>query len=86
MYAPGTIIACRRNRKVYAGTGREVSIAAGIIMYGKSQLFEMVFTLGAAGGFPGLLDGGSNRAIRMAMMAITTSNSIRVKPRLVRIL
>ena len=49
----------------------------------ESKLFQVVRTLRAAASRT-FCTAGTNSAIRMAMIAITTSNSIRVKPRLIR--
>jgi hypothetical protein len=47
----------------------------------QADLLEVVDALGAAGRLARRLDGGQSRPIRTAMIAITTSSSISVKPR-----
>jgi hypothetical protein len=47
---------------------------------GQADLLEVVDALAAARGLAGLCTAGNSRAIRTAMMAMTTSNSISVKP------
>ena len=52
-----------------------------VAVQGETDLLEVVATLGAeAGESRTFWTAGSSRPIRIAMMAITTSNSIRVKP------
>ena len=50
-------------------------------MDGEPDLLEVVGALGPPGGLAGGLDGGQQQCDRTAMIAITTSNSIKVKPR-----
>jgi len=51
---------------------------------GEAELLEVVLALAAGGGLADLLEAGRSRPMRIAMMAITTSNSISVNPRRVR--
>ena len=50
----------------------------------QTDLFEVVFTLNPRGRLATLCTAGIKSATRTAMMAMTTSNSIRVNPRRVR--
>jgi hypothetical protein len=53
-------------------------------MHGQANLLEIVGALGATGGLTSSLDGGGRRAMRTAMIAMTTKSSIRVNPRRAR--
>jgi len=50
------------------------------LVQGKAQLPQIIAAGKPVGGFAHLLRRRNNRPIKTAMMAITTSNSIRVKP------
>jgi hypothetical protein len=52
-----------------------------VVVKRQADLFQIVLALAAAGGFRACCTAGSNSAIKMAMIAITTKSSIRVKPR-----
>jgi hypothetical protein len=51
-----------------------------IVVQPDADLLEIVRALDAPGCLTRRLNGGRSKAIKTAMMAITTSNSIRVKP------
>ena len=65
-------------------TGRERVVGLVIIVEGQADLLEVVDALAAASGLRAAWTAGRSRAIRTAMIAITTSSSISVKPRRVR--
>ena len=52
-----------------------------VILGGQGELLEVVRALDPPGGLADRLNGGQKQGDRTAMMAITTSNSIRVKAR-----
>ena len=56
------------------------TLLVSLICDRQANVFEVVLALTSAGGFPRRLMAGSNRATKIPMIAITTSNSTRVKP------
>ncbi len=55
-----------------------------VVVQCQSELFQIVLALSSACCFARLLNAGKSSAIKMAMIAITTSNSMSVNPRLSR--
>jgi len=60
---------------------RETIVGIVVAMDGQGDLLEVVLALDPRGGGANLLDGWQQKTIRIAMMAITTSNSISVNAR-----
>jgi len=58
---------------------REISVGARVVVKSESDLLEVVAARHPSRGLADLLDGRQEQSMRIAMMAITTSNSISVK-------
>jgi hypothetical protein len=61
-------------------TGRQHSMSAGVVMASQAELLRLLAQLTRLAASPIFCTAGSSRAISTAMMAITTSSSINVKP------
>ena len=71
----------RRARPILDRSGRENAVGALIVGQREADLLQVVDALGAAAGFAPAWTAGSNKPINTAMIAMTTSNSMSVKPR-----
>ena len=78
--APGSRI--RRGRAARIETARrQRAVSVEVVERGQAELFEVVDALDAAGRFRAACTAGNNKPIKTAMIAITTNNSMSVKPR-----
>ncbi len=77
----GIVRARGRTRGCDISARHEATVGALVVHDAEGELLQIVGTLGAAGRLRAAWTAGRSRAIKTAMIAMTTSNSIRVKPR-----
>ena len=69
--------------KIFAGGN--AAVGAVVIMKTQAHLLDVIRALGGGAASRAACTAGNKRAIKTAMIAITTRSSMRVKPRDVRI-
>ena len=70
--------------KLRSAPAAGMSLVGQVAVSGQPQLFQVVGALGPPRRLARDWIAGSSKAIRIAMMAMTTNNSMSVKPRRVR--